>query len=271
MKPNKHPSTALIVRKFLAVSAVFLFSAGALHANAAMCSYPQDELDALRTDYAKTPNLSGYGEFNGQTGNMETLDIPSGGQAESSRLFEQAKKLLNESKEERSIRLADRAAECGDEEAILFLSNWSITHKDNTRAAKYLDLGVKHNLTQAKYLLAEQYDQGTLGFPKDHKQAFVLYYAAAKDGEPKAMSAVAYYFARGMNGVQDDVAAIHWYYLAAKAGHVDALTAYGWMLENGKGAQVDKSEARRYYERAVAAGDKQAGIFLAAMNKKRSR
>ena len=85
------------------------------------------------------------------------------------------------------------------------------------------------------------------------------------------MASIAYYFARGIHGVQDDVAAIEWYHRAAKAGHVESITAYAWMLENGKGAQKNVEDATYYYKKASRRGDKNAQAFLAELLKNNNR
>ncbi|AVO43446.1 tetratricopeptide repeat protein [Simplicispira suum] len=260
MKPFRKKGATAISTKLLAF---VLLTVGALQASAASsCSYPQDEISSLRIDYAKAPYPSGYGKFDGPIRSWDMLDIPRDGQAEASRLFVQAKTLMSQGDEDRGIRLANRSAECGDDDAIMFLAELSIARNNNNGAAKYLELGSKKNLPKAKYLLAEQYDQGALGFPKDLKRAFILYYAAAQSGIPQAMSAVAYYFVRGQHGVKDELAALHWYHKAALAGHVESMTAYGWMLMVGKGGPVDREEAAHYLHKAKALGDRQARVFL---------
>ena len=153
---------------------------------------------------------------------------------------------------------AERAKDCGHPDAVVLLIERSIQEGKTQDALNYLELGIDVGIPQAKFLLAEQYDKGALGLPKDHQRAFNWYYLAAKDGVTKAMLAVAYYFVRGLNGVQDDVAAIHWYHKAMMAGDPDATTAYAWMLEMGRGGSVDKEGAIYYYRKAVRLGSDNA-------------
>ena len=166
---------------------------------------------------------------------------------------------------------AKAAQECGHAGALMLLFERSLADKREEDARHYLEKGIDEGLPPAKLALAEQYDKGGLGLPKDHKRAFYWYYEAAKQGEAKAMAAVAYYFVRGLHGVLDDTTAVHWYHQAAKAGHVESMTAYGWMVANGKGAQADKEEAAKYYLKAAKLGDKQAPVFLAELSKKQNR
>ena len=146
--------------------------------------------------------------------------------------------------------------------AVLLLVKQAAQDRRNDEARSLLSLAIDAGFSPAKFFLAEVYDKGQLGLEKDYQSAFKWYYMAAKDGQAEAMAAVAYYFNRGLHGVQDDTAALHWYHEAAKAGHVESMTAYGWMLAVGKGGTVDLAEANHYFQKAARKGDRQAGRFL---------
>lgn len=161
---------------------------------------------------------------------------------------------------------AKAAHACGHGGALMLLFDRSVAERRDSDARHYLEKGIDAGLVAAKFALAEQYDKGALGLPKDHKRAFYWYYEAAKLGDAKAMSAVAYYFFRGLHGVLDETAAVHWYHEAAKAGHVESMTAYGWMLLNGRGAQADKDAAKYYLSKAELAGSKSAVKLLSELN-----
>ena len=163
--------------------------------------------------------------------------------------------------------LATKAKECGHPGAIILLMERSILEGRDADARKLLEMGIDAGIPEAKFALAEQYDKGGLGLPKDPQRAFYWYTESAKHGEAKAMAAIAYYFFRGQHGVQDEFAAVHWYHQAAKASHVESMTAYGWMLMSGKGAQANPDEAFGYLKRASKMGDKQADVFLAQLVK----
>lgn len=158
--------------------------------------------------------------------------------------------------------LASKAVDCGHPGAVILLLERAIRDGREADARKYLEMGIDAGIPAAKFVLAEQYDKGGLGLPKDYQRAFYWYTESAKHGEARAMAAIAYYFFRGQHGVQDEYAALHWYHEAAKAGHVESMTAYGWMVANGKGAQRDIPEAVEYFQRAVQAGDSNAQAFL---------
>lgn len=160
-------------------------------------------------------------------------------------------------------RWAHRAKDCGHMGAVMLLVKQAAQDRRNDEARSLLSLAIDAGFSPAKFYLAEVYDKGQLGFEKDYQSAFKWYYMAAKDGHADGMAAVAYYFARGIHGVQDDVASIHWYHEAARAGHIESWTAYGWMLANGKGTQVDIQEAKRVLTIAKNKGDRNAIRFLA--------
>ena len=163
---------------------------------------------------------------------------------------------------------AEKAKDCGHAGAVVMLIERSIHEGDAQAALKYLDQGLSKGIPRAKFILAEQYDKGGLGLPKDHLRAFNWYVLAAKDGIAEAKSAVGYYFFSGAHGVQDETAAVHWYHEAAKAGHVESMTAYAWMILNGKGQAVDIEGGEYFLKKASVKGDKNATAFLKKRSKK---
>lgn len=219
----------------------------------------QDSAEA----FTYTANMYEHGRgVKPDPGMAEMLHLRGAQLADTESMYKTARSFYKKGLRKEGDLWAERAEACGSTEALLMLMERAINEGRAPEARKYLEKGIDKGLPEAKFALAETYDKGALGFPKDHQLAFNWYYLAAKDGYAKAMSAVAYYFFRGQHGVQDETAAIHWYHKAAKAGHVESMTAYGWMLANGRGAQVDQSEADRYFKRALSKGDANAGNFL---------
>lgn len=159
-------------------------------------------------------------------------------------------------------RLAIAAKDCGHHGAVVLLIERMKMEGRKEEARQYLELGVDLGIPAAKYEVGEAFHNGSFGLPKDPQKAFAWYYLAAKDGYAQAMSAVAYFFVRGLHGVQDDYAAIHWYERASRAGHIESTTAYGWMLANGRGTQVDIDESRRILKIAATQGDITASKVL---------
>lgn len=157
---------------------------------------------------------------------------------------------------------AKNSMECGNNRALLLLIRRSIDAGDSSTALDLIGQARERSLTEATFLLAEQYDKGGLGLSKDLMSAFKLYYQSAIEGYTPGMNAVGFYFSRGLHGVKDDLAAIHWYHESAKRGDVDGMTAYGWMKATGVGSYVDLDEAMYYLKRAAKAGGGQAISML---------
>ena len=219
--------------------------------------------------YRKTADLFAQGRGVVPNKRMERYMNWMGGQyGDPEAMYRAAVDFYEQGKRADGERWALEAHQCGHPGALVLLAERAILERRDKDALGYLEIGIDRGYVGAKYLLAEQFHKGALGLPKDHQKAFNWYYLAAKGGDARAMNAVAYYFVRGLHGVQDEVAAIHWYHEAAKAGHVESMTAYAWMLDNAQGGQVDKGEARRYYQRAEKLGDRQAAYFMAEMRLK---
>lgn len=150
---------------------------------------------------------------------------------------------------------AERAHECGHPGALLLLLERSLLDRNDEAARSLLEQGIDRRLPGAMFILAEQYDKGGIGLPKDHQRAFYWYHQTAKLGHARSMSAIGYYFAKGQHGIQDDIAAIHWYHKAAKAGDVESMTAFAWMIAKGRGSQQDIPEAKYYLHKAKQQGN----------------
>ena len=160
---------------------------------------------------------------------------------------------------------AKRSIDCGHRGAVSLLLRNMIREGRESEARSILEAGIDDSLPEVKFILAELYESGRLGLPRDTHRAFAWYYLAAKGGHAKAMIAIAYYFVRGINGDQDEMAARYWYHKAAMSGDAEAMTAYGWMLLNGKGGERDAEEAKLFFNRALNAGDSNALTYLRSM------
>jgi TPR repeat protein len=61
-----------------------------------------------------------------------------------------------------------------------------------------------------------------------------------------------------------------WYEKAAAAGDADAMNSIGVLYHNGQGVPRDLRAARQWYEKALAAGNELARENLAALDRRRS-
>lgn len=157
---------------------------------------------------------------------------------------------------------AKRAIDCGHTGAVPLLLRNLLKDGRDAEARALLEVGIDDAIPEVKFILAELFENGKIGLPRDPQRAFAWYYMASKDGYVKAMTALAYYFVRGLHGEQDDLAARYWYHKAAISGSAEAMTAYGWMLVNGRGGEVDPEEARHYLKAALKSGDVNASLIL---------
>lgn len=160
---------------------------------------------------------------------------------------------------------AKRAIDCGHTGAVPLLLRNLLKDGRDAEARALLEVGIDDAIPEVKFILAELFENGKIGLPRDPQRAFAWYYLSANDGYAKAMSAVAYYFFHGLHGNQDDSAALYWYHKASVAGDVEALTAYAWMLQNRRGGTADQEEIILHYRNAAARGSANAALFLNQM------
>jgi len=166
------------------------------------------------------------------------------GNAES--MYQVALRRLETGHADEALLWMERAAQQQHLKANFWLAQKAFQDHQNAQGKRYLSVALNGRLPEAQWFLAESLEKGTNGYDQDYKQAFMVYDALAQLEDAKAMHAIGYYFARGLHGVKDPVAAVHWYHEAAKRGYADAMEAYAWMVENGVGTVKDSSEARWY-------------------------
>lgn len=170
------------------------------------------------------------------------------GDAES--MYQVALRRLEKGHPDEALHWMERAAQQQHPKANYWLAKQAFEKNQNELGKRYLIVALYGKVPDAKWFLAECLEKGEHGYNKDYKQAFSLYYDLAQADDAKAMHAIGYYFARGLHGVKDPVAAVHWYHEAAKRGHIDAMEAYAWMVENGVGTVKDLAEAQWYRQSA---------------------
>lgn len=276
---------AEVVRRLLAVSAVFLLGVGTAHACSA--NLTQDQVnqanafldqnrskDAFALMYPLSQQGSGgansylsklYEKGHGLSQSVfmkRHLNWMGAQDNDPEAMYRTAVDFYDQGHKKDGEFWATRAKDCGNTEALMLLIDKFMTSARYSEARPLLETAIERSIPEAKYVLAGVYERGDLGISRNHESAFTWYYMAAKDGLPKAMSAVAYYFANGIHGVKDDLAAIEWYHRAARRGHADSMTAYGWMIANGRGTTKNVDEALRFFNKAASRGDESAARFL---------
>jgi localization factor PodJL len=116
---------------------------------------------------------------------------------------------------------------------------------------------------QAQLYLAQLYDAGEAGLPRNPVEARRLTALAAEQGDVKAMHNLGVYLFRGEGGAQDLAGAAQWFRKAAAAGVVESQYNLGLLYQSGSGVQADASQARYWFRLAAARGDAEARRALA--------
>ena len=148
------------------------------------------------------------------------------------------------------------AAPASQEEARLLYST-AVRRLEGGDAAGLPDLRRAANLglPQAQFHLANLYEDGKAGLPKDPVQARAWMSRAAAGGDSKAMFNLGLYFANGEGGEKDDRSAVAWFRRAADLGLHDAQFNLAVMHQNGRGAPKSAAEAYKWFLIAAASGD----------------
>lgn len=118
---------------------------------------------------------------------------------------------------------------------------------------------------QAQLYLAQLYDSGEAGLPRNPVEARRLTALAADQGDVKAMHNLGVYLFRGEGGPADVAAAAEWFRKAAAAGVVESQYNLGLLYQTGSGVSADASQARYWFRLAAARGDAEARRALAEL------
>lgn len=118
---------------------------------------------------------------------------------------------------------------------------------------------------QAQLYLAQLYDGGEAGLPRNPTEARRLTAMAAEAGDVKAMHNLGVYLFRGEGGPQDLTGAAQWFRKAAAAGVVESQYNLGLLHQSGSGVAKDESQARYWFRLAAARGDAEARRALDAL------
>jgi hypothetical protein len=117
-----------------------------------------------------------------------------------------------------------------------------------------LQTAAAHGDVQSETTLAQFYETGMFGIPKDPAQALVWYRKAAEQGDVRAESALADRYAMGLDMPQDDVQAAFWTRKAAEQGDMLAQIELAGDYETGHGVAADEAQAVAWYLKAAQQG-----------------
>jgi TPR repeat protein len=111
------------------------------------------------------------------------------------------------------------------------------------------------------------YEYGQLTCPVDPRRSIAWYTKAAEQGDAESELSLSGWYLTGAENMlkQSDTEAYLWARRAADKGLAKAEYAIGYYAEMGIGVRLDLEEARRWYLRAAAQGNKRAMLRLTEM------
>ncbi|GAA5884332.1 hypothetical protein JCM3774_001943 [Rhodotorula dairenensis] len=140
---------------------------------------------------------------------------------------------------------------------------------DPAQAREFFTQAAQLGYPPSQYKLGLCYEFGALTCPVDPRRSIAWYTRAAERNEPNAELALSGWYLTGSEGVlkQSDSEAYLWARRAANKGLPKAEYAVGYYAEVGIGVKADLEEAKRWYMRAAAQGNKRAMQRLTELKK----
>ncbi|GJN93090.1 hypothetical protein Rhopal_006135-T1 [Rhodotorula paludigena] len=140
---------------------------------------------------------------------------------------------------------------------------------DPAQAREFFTQAAQLGYPPSQFKLGACYEYGTLTCPVDPRRSIAWYTRAAERGDPDAELALSGWYLTGSEGVlkQSDSEAYLWARRAANKGLPKAEYAVGYYSEVGIGVKAELEEAKRWYMRAAAQGNKRAMQRLTELKK----
>uniref|UniRef100_V5GEU6 SKT5-like protein n=2 Tax=Kalmanozyma brasiliensis (strain GHG001) TaxID=1365824 RepID=V5GEU6_KALBG len=148
-------------------------------------------------------------------------------------------------------------------------SNGVVLH-DEAYARELFTQAAQLGYPPAQFKLGSAYEYGNLTCPVDPRRSIAWYTKAAQRGDGESELALSGWYLTGSEGVlkQSDSEAYLWARRAASKGIPKAEYAVGYYSEVGIGVGANLDEAKRWYMRAAAQGNKRAMQRLTELKKK---
>lgn len=187
--------------------------------------------------------------------------------------------LLGQAKNPReAVTWLKRAAQNADEDNPHALHELGLAYEkatiptiipDEAYARELFTQAAQLNYPPSQFKLGCCYEYGTLTCPVDPRRSIAWYTRAAEKGDAESELALSGWYLTGSEGVlkQSDTEAYLWARKAADKGLAKAEYAVGYYSEVGIGVRQDIDEARRWYMRAAAQGNKRAMQRLTELKK----
>ncbi|WP_018413228.1 tetratricopeptide repeat protein [Methyloversatilis thermotolerans] len=166
---------------------------------------------------------------------------------------------------EAALTAARAAAEKGEPEAMLQMSDWhffgTCLDKDDVASARWALLAAEAGLPRAQVVAGQIHASG-LGVAKDEAVARDWYQKAADAGDPEGMLLLAKVFEADAADPLAAELALAWTRRAADKEYAPAFVHLA-ALYSGGGRQTDYGEAARWLEKAIQAGYRDNGVWVA--------
>ncbi|GAA5962490.1 hypothetical protein JCM21900_002499 [Sporobolomyces salmonicolor] len=145
----------------------------------------------------------------------------------------------------------------------------TIVPYDPAQAREFFTQAAQLGYPPSQFKLGSCYEYGSLTCPVDPRRSIAWYTRAAERGDAEAELALSGWYLTGSEGVlkQSDSEAYLWARRAANKGLAKAEYAVGYYSEVGIGVKQDGEEAKRWYMRAAAQGNKRAMQRLTELKK----
>ncbi|TKY89585.1 hypothetical protein EX895_001370 [Sporisorium graminicola] len=147
-------------------------------------------------------------------------------------------------------------------------SNGVVLH-DEAYARELFTQAAQLGYSPSQFKLGSAYEYGNLTCPVDPRRSIAWYTKAAQRGDGESELALSGWYLTGSEGVlkQSDSEAYLWARRAASKGIPKAEYAVGYYSEVGIGVAANLDEAKRWYMRAAAQGNKRAMQRLTELKK----
>ncbi|PWN53896.1 HCP-like protein, partial [Violaceomyces palustris] len=147
--------------------------------------------------------------------------------------------------------------------------NSNIVVHDEAYARELFTQAAQLGYSPSQFKLGSAYEYGSLTCPVDPRRSIAWYTKAAGKGDGESELALSGWYLTGSEGVlkQSDAEAYLWARRAATKGIPKAEYAVGYYSEVGIGVKADLEEAKRWYMRAAAQGNKRAMQRLTELKK----
>jgi len=141
--------------------------------------------------------------------------------------------------------------------------------RDEAQAREFFTQAAQLGHAPSQYKLGSCYEYGSLTCPVDPRRSIAWYTRAAEKGHAESELALSGWYLTGSQDVlkQSDSEAYLWARRAANKGLSKAEYAVGYYSEVGIGVKADLDEAKMWYLRAAASGNRRAMQRLSELKK----